>query len=58
MDQEELQYWKEEFPELEDDEIIEIIEAIDPPEPEPEPEPSIADRKQKVVDIEDYTKYW
>ena len=53
MDQEELQYWRDEFPELEDDEIIEIIEAIDPPT-----KPSIADRKQKVVDIEDYTKYW
>ena len=56
MDPEDLKFWMEEFPELDEDEIIEIIEAIDPPEAEPEP--SIEDRKQKVIDIEDYTKYW
>ena len=51
MNPEELQFWKEEFPELDEEDIIAIVEVIDP-------QPSLADRKQKVIDIEDYTKYW
>ena len=55
---EELEYWKKEFPELDEDEIIEFLEIIGGWEPEQPEQPGLEARKQGITDIEDYTKYW
>ena len=53
MDPEDLKFWMEEFPELDEEDIVDIIMAMNAPG-----QPSLEDRKQRAIDIEDYTKYW
>ena len=52
----EILYWQQEFPELEEEEIIELLEELMevPFDEEPEPEQPQQDSRG----IEDYTKYW
>jgi len=64
MNPEELNFWMQEYPDLDREEIIEIIEMLDSlegtdEEQEEQPAPgSLEDRKNNMIDIEDYTKYW
>ena len=55
---EEILYWQQEFPDLDEQEILDILEVMMEFPFEEEPEPGLEDRKQRITDIEDYTKYW